>query len=172
MVDDVEILKKHGYDAVVLAVGAYKRGNLTIEGTTAKNALEYLEEFNQTQGKVALGQNVVVIGGGNTAMDTARAAKRNEGVEHVYLVYRRTKRYMPADEEELLLAMEDGVEFKELLAPVKMENGTLICKKMILGEIDASGRRGVESTDEIVEIPADTVIAAVTIWKQVQRVYM
>ncbi|MDD3361119.1 MAG: putative selenate reductase subunit YgfK [Hespellia sp.] len=161
MVDDVEILKKHGYDAVVLAVGAYKRGNLTIEGTTAKNALEYLEEFNQTQGKVALGQNVVVIGGGNTAMDTARAAKRNEGVEHVYLVYRRTKRYMPADEEELLLAIEDGVEFKELLAPVKMENGTLVCKKMILGEIDASGRRGVESTDEIVEIPADTVIAAV-----------
>ena len=59
----------------------------------------------------------VVIGGGNTAMDAARAAKRCAGVEHVYLAYRRTKRYMPADEHELLLAIEDGVEFKELLAP-------------------------------------------------------
>ena len=56
-------------------------------------------------------------------MDTARAAKRTTGVEHVYLVYRRTKRYMPADEEELVMAVEDGVEFMELLSPVKLENG-------------------------------------------------
>ena len=54
-------------------------------------------------------------------MDTARAAKRNAGVEKVSLVYRRTKRYMPADEEELVMAIEDGVEFAELLAPVKLE---------------------------------------------------
>ena len=50
-------------------------------------------------------------------MDTARAAKRTEGVEHVYLVYRRTKRYMPAAEDELLEVLEEGVEFKELLSP-------------------------------------------------------
>ena len=160
-IDYIESLTKQGYDAVIVAVGAYKRGNITIEGTAVKNALDYLEKFNQTKGQVILGKNVVVIGGGNTAMDTARAAKRNEGVEHVYLVYRRTKRYMPADEEELLLAVEDGVEFMELLAPEKLENGKLICKKMVLGEIDASGRRGVQATEETVEIPADTVIAAV-----------
>ena len=104
---------------------------------------------------------MAVIGGGNTAIDTARAAKRTKGVEKVSLVYRRTKRYMPADEEELVMAVEDGVEFMELLAPVKAENGKLICKVMELGEPDASGRRGVNETEEIREIPADTVIAAV-----------
>ena len=79
------------------------------------NALEFLAQFKATDGKVDLGKNVVVIGGGNTAMDTARAAKRNAGVEKVSLVYRRTKRYMPADEEELVMAIDDGVEFAELL---------------------------------------------------------
>ncbi len=149
------------YDDVILSVGAYKRGQLELEGKQAVNALEFLENFNQTGGKVELGKNVVVIGGGNTAMDTARAAKRCDGVEHVYLVYRRTKRYMPADEHELLLAVQDGVEFRELLAPVKMENGTLLCNKMALGEMDASGRASVKSTGETAEVPADTVIAAV-----------
>ena len=68
---------------------------------------------------------------------------------------------MPADEEELVMAVEDGVEFAELLAPVKLENGVLYCKRMVLGDIDASGRRGVVETDQVVEVPADTVIAAV-----------
>ncbi|MDD3339097.1 MAG: putative selenate reductase subunit YgfK [Lachnospiraceae bacterium] len=160
-VEKISDLKALGYDAVVVAVGAYKRGSLVMDGYTPKNALEFLEEFNASKGNVGLGKNVVVIGGGNTAMDTARAAKRNAGVEHVYLVYRRTKRYMPADEEELLLAVEDGVEFKELLAPVKMQEGKLVCEKMVLGEVDASGRRGVAGTGEMTEIPADAVIAAV-----------
>lgn len=149
------------YDNVILAVGAYKRGQLKLEGKQAYNALEFLEDFNRSKGEVPLGKNVAVIGGGNTAMDTARAAKRCKGVEHVYLVYRRTKRYMPADEHELQLAIEDGVEFKELLAPVKMENGTLACDKMALGEADDSGRASVHATGETEEVPADTVIAAV-----------
>ncbi len=90
-----------------------------------------------------------------------KAAKRCKDVEHVYLVYRRTKRYMPADERELQLDIEDGVEFRELLAPVKMENGTLLCNKMALSQADASGRAGVEPTGETELVPADTVIAAV-----------
>ena len=69
--------------------------------------------------------------------------------------------YMPADEEELVMAIDDGVEFAELLAPVKLENGELICRKMQLGDYDASGRRSVVETEEIVKIAADTVIAAV-----------
>ncbi len=73
-------------------------------------------------------------------MDTARAAKRNAGVKKVSLVYRRTKRYMPADAEELEMAIEDGVEFAELLAPVKLENGVLILQE------DGAGRYGRQRT--------------------------
>ncbi len=161
-VSSVQELKENGgYDDVILAVGAYKRGQLDLDGAEALNALAFLEEYNKTAGKVDLGKNVVVIGGGNTAMDTARAAKRCEGVEHVYLVYRRTKRYMPADEHELQLAIEDGVEFRELLAPVKMADGKLVCSEMALGEMDASGRASVVPTGNTVEVLADTVIAAV-----------
>ncbi len=149
------------YGNVILAVGAYKRGRLELEGTQTYNALEFLEDFNRTGGNVELGRNVAVIGGGNTAMDTARAAKRCKGVEHVYLVYRRTKRYMPADEQELKLAIEDGVEFRELLSPVRMEGKTLVCSKMKLGAVDASGRVGVESTGQTEGVAADSVIAAV-----------
>lgn len=160
-VESLEELKKQGYTKIVLAVGAPVQGSLKLESGMPKNALEFLAEFKQTDGKVSLGKHVVVIGGGNTAMDTARAAKRNAGVEHVYLVYRRTRRYMPADEEELVMALEDGVEFKELLSPVKLENGQLLCKVMQLSDYDASGRRGVTETGETVWVPADTVIAAV-----------
>ena len=159
-ITDIEELKKD-YDYVVLAVGASEQGILKLETGDTMNALDFLARFKATDGKVELGRNVVVIGGGNTAMDTARAAKRNAGVEKVSLVYRRTRRYMPADEEELVMAVEDGVEFAELLAPVKLENGVLYCKRMVLGDIDASGRRGVVETDQVVEVPADTVIAAV-----------
>lgn len=160
-VESLDELRQQGYTKIVLAVGAPVPGSLKLEAGEVKNALEFLAEFKQTDGKAALGKNVVVIGGGNTAMDTARAAKRNAKVEHVYLVYRRTRRYMPADEEELVMALEDGVELKELLAPVKVENGQLLCKVMQLSDYDASGRRGVSETGETVWIPADTVIAAV-----------
>lgn len=68
---------------------------------------------------------------------------------------------MPAAEDELLEVLEDGVEFKELLSPVSLENGSLKCKKMKLGAMDASGRAGVTETEEIEEVPADTVIVAV-----------
>ena len=152
---------KADYDGVVLAVGASERSRLVLNGVETVNALDFLEQFNGKQGRVDLGRQVVVIGGGNTAMDTARAAKRCPGVERVSLVYRRTKRYMPADEHELYLAMEDGVEFRELLAPEEMRDGKLVCKVTTLGARDASGRAGVVETDERVEIPADTVIAAV-----------
>lgn len=160
-VESLEELKKQGYTKIVLAVGAPVQGSLKLESGMPKNALEFLAEFKQTDGKVSLGKHVVVIGGGNTAMDTARAAKRNAGVEHVYLIYRRTRRYMPADEEELVMVLEDGVEFKELLSPVKLENGQLFCKVMQLSDYDVSGRRGVTETGETVWVPADTVIAAV-----------
>lgn len=160
-VESLEDLKKAGYDYIILATGASTPGVLKLEAGEAMNALDFLAQFKAADGNVNIGKNVVVIGGGNTAMDTARAVKKTKGVEHSYLVYRRTKRFMPADEEELVMAVEDGVEFKELLSPVKLENGKLICSVMKLSDYDASGRRGVSETGETVEIPADTVIAAV-----------
>ncbi|MBE7718796.1 MAG: putative selenate reductase subunit YgfK [Lacrimispora celerecrescens] len=160
-VTDLEALKKEGFDYIILATGASKPGVLKLEAGETINALDFLAQFKSADGKLDIGRNVVVIGGGNTAMDTARAVKRTEGVEHSYLVYRRTKRYMPADEEELEMALEDGVEFKELLSPVELKNGKLLCKVMKLSDTDATGRRGIVETEETVEIPADTVIAAV-----------
>lgn len=160
-ISDPAALKAQGYTAIVLAVGASEPGTLKLEGADTVNALEFLADFKAKDGKLDLGKHVVVIGGGNTAMDTARAAKRTQGVEKVSLVYRRTKRYMPADAEELTMALEDGVTFCELLSPVKLSDGRLTCQVMQLSDADESGRRGVTATGETVEIPADTVIAAV-----------
>ena len=160
-ITSVADLKAQGYDAVILAIGAGKPGTLKLEKGETVNALKFLRDFKANDGKLNIGKNVVVIGGGNTAMDTARAAKRTEGVEHVYLVYRRTKRYMPAAEDELLEVLEEGVEFKELLSPVSLDGGRLLCKKMKLGQMDASGRAGVTETADVIEVPADTMIVAV-----------
>ncbi len=159
-VTDVAALKKQ-YDAVVLAVGAPVPGTMDLKSGTSVNALDFLEEFKRTGGKMNIGRRVVVIGGGNTAMDTARAAKRTSGVTQVAVVYRRTKRYMPADEEELEMLEEEGIEFLHLLAPVMSGDGKMICSKMTLGEPGADGRRSVSDTGVEVCIACDTVISAV-----------
>ena len=161
-VSDIDAFRKeNNFDAVILAIGAHKEAPLVLEKGEAYNALHFLADFKEKDGKVNLGKNVVVVGAGNTAMDVARAAKRNAGVENVYLVYRRTKRYMPADQEELEEAIEEGVNFQELLAPFTHENGKLLCHRMVLSEMDASGRRSVKESDEVVEVPCDTVIASI-----------
>lgn len=158
-IDSLEQLQ--GYDKVILALGAPKAGEISIPGAAVVNAVTFLEDYKASEGKLNIGSRIVVIGGGNTAMDTARAAVRTHGVEKVSLVYRRTKRYMPADEEELKLAVEDGVEFRELLAPDCYTEGKLKCKVMKLGEPDETGRRSPVETGETEEIPADLIIAAV-----------
>ena len=161
-VSDIDAFRKeNNFDAVIVAIGAHKEAPLVLEKGEAYNALHFLADFKAQDGKVNLGKNVVVVGAGNTAMDVARAAKRNAGVENVYLVYRRTKRYMPADQEELEEAIEEGVNFQELLAPFTHENGKLLCHRMVLSDVDASGRRSVKESDEVVEIPCDTVIASI-----------
>ncbi len=152
-------LRGEGYENIVLAFGAEKPGTLGIEGNIL-NVIDFLRRAKTAPETLALGESVAVVGGGNTAMDAARAAKRM-GVPKVTVVYRRTRKYMPADAEELSLALADGVEFAELLAPAAHENGMLICTRMALGAPDASGRRSPMPTGETVSIPADTVIAAV-----------
>ena len=161
-VNDIDAFRKeNNFDAVILAIGAHKEAPLVLEKGEAYNALHFLADFKAQNGKLDLGKNVVVVGAGNTAMDVARAAKRNAGVENVYLVYRRTKRYMPADQEELEEAIEEGVNFQELLAPFTHENGKLLCHRMVLSDVDASGRRSVKESDEVLEVPCDTVIASI-----------
>ena len=160
-VTSIEELKEQGFTDVIVAVGAWKAGKSPLQYGEVLDAVEFLEKAKKEPETLSLGKNVIVLGGGNTAMDTARAAKRIEGVENVRLVYRRTKRYMPADEEELEMAVDDGVEFMELLAPVGVKDGVLICSVMELGEADASGRRSPVDTGKVCEIPADTVIAAI-----------
>ena len=154
-------LKKQGYKYVVFANGAWKHGSLKLEKGCGTDVFDFLTEFKKSGSDMCIGENVVVIGGGNTAMDAARAAKRIHSVKNVNLVYRRTKQFMPADAEELDLAIQDGVVFMELLAPISHENGILRCAKVVLGEPDASGRRSPVVTDEVIDIPADTVITAV-----------
>ena len=165
VVTDKEILSiaelKKDYDYIVLAVGASEPGVLDLKQGAALNAIDFLEDFKRTDGLMDIGKRVVVIGGGNTAMDTARAAKRTDGVQQTAIVYRRTKRYMPADEEELQMALEEGIEFIHLLAPVSSEDGKMVCSKMTLGEPDESGRRGVVDTGVEVCVACDTVISAV-----------
>lgn len=148
-----------GFTHVLYAVGAWKRGTIGIEGNEI-NALDFLRDVKEGA-KINIGENVVVVGGGNTAMDCARAAVRLKGVNSVTILYRRTKKYMPASEDELIEALDEGVKLTELAVPIKQENGKLICRKTVLGGIDESGRRSADETDEIFEIPADTVIAAV-----------
>ena len=160
-VDSLETLRSEGFSQIIIATGAWKPGALTLERGLALDALEFLERLKNDPEAVSLGESVVVVGGGNTAMDAARAAKRASGVKNVSLVYRRTKRYMPADGEELALAIGDGVAFRELLTPVSLQDSVLTCMAMELGEPDASGRRSPVATGQIINIPADTVISAV-----------
>lgn len=159
---DVAALQKE-YDFVVLAIGAWKEGAAAVKEGQEKllDALAFLEESKVNNCKVALGKQVAVIGGGDVAMDCARAAKRAPGVEKVTIVYRRTRDFMPAEPEEIRLALEDGVEMVELHAPLSYDGKTLACEEMLLGDWDDSGRRGIIGTGKNDNLSFDTVICAV-----------
>jgi len=144
----------------VLAVGAGVPSQLPLEKGSYIPATEFLRQFKQDPFSLDLGKNVVVVGGGNTAMDAARAAKQVLGVERVAVVYRRTRRYMPAEKEELHMALDEGVEFLELLSPIALEDGILECREMVLGTADADGRLCPVATKVMVQVPADTVVSA------------
>ncbi len=141
-----ELLKN--YKAVFIATGAHKSRKLNIPGEDADGvieAMEFLKDVNLDK-KVNTGKRVGIIGGGNSAVDAARAAVRIKECDEVYVIYRRTIAEMPAFEEEVDAAVEEGVKFQFLTAPTKVltENGKLAgieCIKMELGDVDESGRR-------------------------------
>ena len=150
-------LKEMGYTHILYATGAWKPGRLDIPGNVA-GVIGWMRAQKASSAPVE--GHVVVIGAGNTAMDAARVANRG-GARSAAIVYRRTKKYMPADPQELELAIADGVKFVELAAPVKQENGLLTCERMTLGAPDASGRRSPAPTGEFFTVPCDLVISAV-----------
>ncbi|MDP4151894.1 MAG: NAD(P)-binding protein [Bacillota bacterium] len=155
------------FDAVYLAIGSWQATPMHIEGENLDGVwlgIQYLEqEINGSNPKPD--GNVIVIGGGNTAIDCTRTALRR-GAKSVKLIYRRTQEQMPAEPYEVEEALKEGVEMLFLMAPTKIEseNGRkkLHCIKMMLGEPDRSGRRRpvpIEGSD--VEIEADTIIGAI-----------
>ncbi len=157
-------LKDQGYKYIFIGVGAQLSSDMVLEGEKQNmiRSLAFLKEFREDPNKMKLGKSVVVVGGGNTAMDSARSAKRVPGVEKVTIVYRRTVDEMPADIEELEMALADGVEFMPLYLPEKLSSaGALTCRKMKLGDPDDSGRRRPEPTGESLDIQADTLITAI-----------
>jgi glutamate synthase (NADPH) small chain len=175
-VDD--LLEKRKYDGVFIGSGAGAPLFLKIPGENLNgvySANEFLTRANlmkaylfpQADTPVAKGRRVVVFGGGNVAMDSARTALRL-GAEEVTIVYRRTAEELPARAEEVHHAVEEGVKFKFLTAPVKIignETGWAVglnCQKMTLGEPDASGRRRPMPVEgDYFDIECDTVIVAI-----------
>lgn len=156
------------YQAIFVGIGAHKGYKLGVEGEDAPNVLTGTEFLNRVNSgdHVEVGGKVVVIGGGDTAIDAARVCKRL-GAE-VTILYRRTRKEMPAIEPEIAGAEEEGVNIEYLAAPVGIlrDNGTargLRCIRMELGEPDASGRRRpVPKPGSEFETEAATIIAAIS----------
>jgi NADH-quinone oxidoreductase subunit F len=163
----LESLRNDGYEAVFVAIGAPSGVTLNLPGKDAEGvteALNFLKAYN-LRGSVPVGRNVVIIGGGNAAIDAARTALRLDA-ESVTIVYRRTREEMPAYSEEINEALQEGVKLKLLTSPMEIVTKAdkvvgLKCAPMTLGEFDRSGRRRPEADQgqEFV-IPADQVIFA------------
>lgn len=167
----VETLQRDGFAFVVLAVGAQAGKRLGISGEGASGVFDALDFLHRVRAgeKLALGKRVLVVGGGNSAMDAARTARRlapEGGV--VELVYRRTRGEMPADPEEVQACLDEGVRLRTLVAPVRaVEEGGrvvgLLCQRMKLGEPDASGRpRPVPVEGALETLECDTLIPAIS----------
>jgi len=145
-IDSIDSLFEQGYDAAFVAIGAHRGMKLGIEGEDNPGVIDgasFLRDVNLQTG-VKTGNRVAVIGGGNVAIDSARAALRL-GSRKVSILYRRTRAEMPASPEEVEAALHEGIEVVFLVAPltVSEKNGklSLTCQRMELGERDASGRR-------------------------------
>ncbi|MBN1646832.1 MAG: NADH-quinone oxidoreductase subunit NuoF [Spirochaetales bacterium] len=162
----LESLRKEGYEAVFVGIGAGEGLdiNLPVKGKKDKlvQATDFLRTYN-LRGSVSVGKKVVIIGGGNAAIDTARTAVRLGS--DVTVVYRRTRAEMPAYEEEIEHAEEEGVKICTLVNPEEIDfsgsgNGKVVCTRMKLGDFDRSGRRRPVATDKKIEFEADQVIMA------------
>ena len=169
-----ELMNDYGFEAVYVASGTGLPRFMGIPGESLNgvySANEYLTRVNlmkaykeDSRTPIMKSKSVAVVGGGNVAMDAARCAKRM-GAEHVYIVYRRSEKEMPARLEEVHHAKEEGIEFHLLENPVQILNDGngqvcgIECLKMELGEPDASGRRSpipIEGSNYVLDV--DTVV--------------
>lgn len=161
-------LREQGYKAFFMGIGAHECKALGIPGEDLKGVVpgvEYLRDINLGR-KVELGERVAVIGGGNVAMDTVRTALRN-GSSKPFIIYRRSEKEMPANEEEIHECREEGIEIMTLTNPRRIigENGrvkAVECVRMELGEPDAGGRRrpvAVPGSEFVLEV--DAVVPAI-----------
>jgi NADPH-dependent glutamate synthase beta subunit-like oxidoreductase len=163
-----KLVKEDGYQAVFLAIGTPNHRSLGVPGEKVPGvlpALDFLKDVNQGR-PVTVGKEVVVIGGGDVAMDSVRTALRESHGGRVTLVYRRSRQEMPADAEEVHGAEQEGIRFYFLKAPIQIVGNQhvegLVVQTMELGPPDAGGRRSpipVPHSEET--IPCDTVIIAV-----------
>ena len=163
-------LKKEGYDAAFLGVGAWKSIGLRIEGenlSAVMSGIDFLYDVASGKQFDFAGKTVMVVGGGNTAMDAARTSVRL-GAWKVTILYRRTKEEMPANEIEIIEAEEEGIVFEYLAAPIRVAESRgggaldVECIRMELGKPDESGRRRpipIEGSDYTLSV--DVLITAV-----------
>lgn len=170
-----ELMDEYGFESVFIGSGAGLPKFMNIPGENLKgvySANEFLTRINLMKAykedsttPIFRGQDVVVVGGGNVAMDAARCARRLGG--NVTIVYRRTEKELPARNEEIEHAKEEGIEFKLLSSPIEIKGSEegwvagVVCQAMKLSEPDASGRaRPIAIEGETFEIKADAVIMA------------
>ncbi|HEB51532.1 MAG TPA: NAD(P)-dependent oxidoreductase [Desulfobulbus sp.] len=163
-------LKDQGYESIFIGVGAHESRKLGIEGEEGTegvlHGVDYLRRV-LTGEEMDIGSKVVVVGGGNVAIDVARTALRT-GSKDVFILYRRTKEEMPASRAEIHHLEEEGVRVEILAAPVRIlsENGRMTgveCIRMELGEPDESGRRRpVPKEGSNFVIKADSIIPAIS----------
>ncbi len=158
---------REDYDAVFLGIGAQKASNMRTPGEDlpgVRSGIDFLAAVSRDE-TLAIGREVIVVGGGNTAIDAARTALRL-GAESVTILYRRSREQMPAWDEEIEDALHEGVKLETMAAPLAVEAATgrlkLTCQRMELGEPDASGRRSpvpVKNSEFSLEV--DEIIAAI-----------
>ena len=161
-------LKAKGYEAIFIATGAHQGRKLGLEGEESQeiHAVDFLRKVALGE-SVKIGEKVVVVGGGNAAIDAARTAFRL-GTKEVTIAYRRTRAEMPAQEEEIEEAEHEGIKIEYLTAPTRLfiENGQIKgmeCIRMELGDLDESGRpRPVPIPGSEFIIKADTIIPAIS----------
>jgi NADPH-dependent glutamate synthase beta subunit-like oxidoreductase/NAD-dependent dihydropyrimidine dehydrogenase PreA subunit len=167
-----ESLMQEGYEAIFAGIGAWKDYTLRIPGEEMEGVWQGINFLSKVAGspdkKIPVGKKVAVVGGGNSAIDCVRTLKRL-GCEEVYIIYRRTRKEMPANEVEIVAAEHEGIKFQFLAAPVRViddGNGMvagLEYLQMELGEPDASGRRRpvpIEGSETIIEL--DMLISAIS----------
>ncbi len=177
---DVKLLElfDEGYQAFYVAVGMYGDRRMGIPGEELRGVVQgvdFLRDVNLKR-RVKMGKRIVVVGGGNTAIDAARTALRL-GAEEVTILYRRTRQEMPAFEEEIEQALQEGVRLEFLVAPTKIierenrVNGVEVVR-MRLGEFDSSGRRRpIPQPDKTYRMEVDTVIPAIGEFADIRELF-